>query len=126
METKKVADTSKYQHYISAKQHTKLVTPTGRMIPFVNFKFITNDPELIAYLDKEIELRIPGITKGELLTHEEADPMQALRNKHIMEYLAKEAAGKKENIDMGSTVATGINPVSTVTAVPAAHSNSKK
>jgi len=85
----------KYQHYKSARVSTRLITTEGKLITFTNYQFITCDQDCIAYLDTEIDAGIKYITKGELLTHEEADPMVALRRKIIAEHEAakKLAAG---------------------------------
>ena len=112
----------KFQHYKSSRQAVKLISKTGRKIIFVNFQYLTCEKEIIEYLDEEIELGLNVITKGELLTSAEADPMASLKRKHIAEYLAKEqkeltdaALGKSK--DMGNTkskeaLASGANPLS--------------
>ena len=100
-----------FQHYSSSLQSTKLITTTGKKICFVNFQFITSDQDHIDYLNDEITKGLKCISKGKLMTAEEANPMNALKKAFIKEYVeeqkqlaAKEAMG--ESKDMGNT-ATG-------------------
>ena len=85
---------TKFQHYSSAKQATKLICEDGRVINFINFQFITADAAFIDFLDREIEAGNASFSKGELMTAEEADPMSALKRRHIEEYKAAEAERK--------------------------------
>jgi len=109
----------KYQHYSSSKQSVSLISPLGRKISFINFEHITCEESVIEYLDQEIKDGMRLITKGALMTREEADPMSALRKKFIKEYEAeKQAAAVKvamgEVADMGKTDKNAsINPSST-------------
>ena len=101
-------DAVKFQHYSSAKAATKFITDTGQVVCFINFQFITSDKSVMAYLDSEIAAGNTSITKGELMTAEEADPMSALKRKHIAEYQAAEAEKAKaaalgEVANMGDT-----------------------
>jgi hypothetical protein len=98
----------KFQHYASSRGNIRLVTAQGIPISFVNFKYITDNAHCIEYLDSEIALGIGIITKGELMTAKEADPMEALRAKFIAEYEAERAAEVPN--DMGTTAANGIVP----------------
>lgn len=116
-------DEKKFQHYKSSRQAMKMISKTGRKIIFVNYQYMTCEKDIIEYLNEEIELGLNVITKGELLTSEEADPMAALKRKHIAEYLAKKAEELKNvalgvSKDMGSTkskeaLASGAKPLST-------------
>jgi predicted transcriptional regulator len=99
---------AKYQHYACSKSSVKLTTPTGIRIAFTQHQYMTNDESVIEYLDAEIKAGLNIITKGELLTEKESDPLERLREKHIAEYIAaeqakKEAIGRGEMRDMGST-----------------------
>lgn len=80
----------KYQHYTCSRISMNLITPEGHKICFVNFKFITQDTRLIAYLDEQISFGMRDITKGELLTADEADPMAKLKAQHFAEFQAKQ------------------------------------
>ena len=109
-----------HQHYNSARSSVRLITKDGGKIAFAGFKFITNDPDIITYLNDEIAKGLPGITKGELLTSDESDPMVALKARIIKEHeeqKAKAAADIALGVtkDMGTSKAPGapaINPVS--------------
>lgn len=112
----------KYQHYTSARQSMKMITTKGRKVVFVNYQYITCEQEIIKYLDDEIDNGIKVITKGKLLTSKEADPMEALKTKHIAEFLAAQQQEKKDAAlgktkDMGNTktkeqLATALKPTS--------------
>jgi hypothetical protein len=116
-----VPEPVKYQHYTSARVSVRLITHTGGRITFTGYEFITRDKSIIEYLDTEIANGLVGIIKGALLTSDEADPVAAMKRKHIAEYLAEEEK-KKVNAakgiipDMGNNKAPGaasINPTNT-------------
>lgn len=121
----------KFQHYGSGRSSTRVVTTTGRRIDFTNHQFITGDKDLIDFLNGEIDAGLHGITKGQLMTSEEANPMEALKASHFKEFQEMQAEALKRQAlgierDMGATKATSkmpLNPTSTK-AVPAAGSTS--
>ena len=92
----------KFQHYECARQSTKLLTPTGRAIIFINHEFITSDEGLIEYLNNEIANGLRDVTKGALMTAAEADPMAALKAKWIEE-------GKKQAQQEAEQAALGVS-----------------
>jgi hypothetical protein len=96
-------ESPKFQHYISARPTMRMITPKGKPITFIGNTFITDDPEVIEYLDTELRNKALGITKGELMTAEEADPMAALKARIIAEHEEKK---EKEAVD----IAKGIVP----------------
>lgn len=113
----------KYQHYASSRVSTRMLTKTGREIKFVNYQFITDDKDLIEYLNGEIAMGLRAITKGELLTHAESNPMEILKaalkkeleseiETRIRAEIEAEMKGKEVELpDMGKTEgATTINP----------------
>lgn len=125
--TETTVDTSevKYQHYNCAKQATKMITTMGKVVAFTNFKFITKDQDIIDYLNEEIARGLTIITKGELLTHEEADPMSALKKRVIEEYLAKQAETAAAPLkNMGSTAGASKVGAASSKTVPSAASSS--
>lgn len=98
----------KFQEYKSARSAMRLITTGGIRITFTNFKLLTQNPDVIEYLDKEIKSGLQGVTKGELLTLDEVNPMATLRREIEQEVRAKliqEAADKAAGVskDMGST-----------------------
>lgn len=98
----------KFQHYHSSRISMRLVTTTGKRITFTGFEFITQDEDIIDYLNSEIDQGLPGIAKGKFMTAAEADPMEALRRKHFEEFKVaqvQEAADKAAGItrEMGET-----------------------
>jgi len=114
----------KFQHYKCSRRSMKMITKKGRLIIFINFKFITDDVEYIEYLDTEIASGLRDVTKGALMTSEEADPMTALRRKFFAEFAAEEAEKVRakalgEFPEMGRTKEPGkaaLNPTSTRSA----------
>ena len=123
----------KFQHYKSSRVSMRMITPGGKHIAFAHYTFITADPEVFAYLDSEIDYGIMVITKGELLTHSESDPMEILKRKFIAEYKEEEAAKAAKALiagprNMGSTkskeaIASGVAPTSTSEITAAAESS---
>jgi hypothetical protein len=110
-----VSAAPKFQHYSSAKSSMKMITPGGLLITFTAYSFQTNNEVMIEYLDSEISIGNTALTKGELLTEEEASPIAALKAKHFAEFEAQQAATVAAGRDMGNTtdVPKAINPVST-------------
>lgn len=108
-----------WQHYKCSRQSMRMTTTCGKKFHFAQFEMLTQDEDVIGYLDSEIKNNsMIGITKGALMTADDKDPMAALKRKHIAEYIAeqaKAAADKASGIipDMGSTKAAGthqLNP----------------
>jgi len=115
----------KYQHYSCSKQSTKLVTTNGKTVVFTNYSLITKDEDVIDYLNDEIKKGLNIITKGQLLTHKEADPMEALKAKHVKEYLASIEAAKSAPVkDMGSTAGASKVGAASTRNVPSGPSSS--
>lgn len=108
-----------WQHYKSSRQSMRMTTTCGKKFHFAQFEMLTQDEDIIGYLDSEISNNpMLGITKGALMNADDKDPMAALKRKHIAEYVAeqaKKAANAASGIipDMGSTKAAGasqLNP----------------
>ena len=83
-----------FQYYNSAMKSLRMCTSAGVPINFKDFQLVTNDIDVIAYLEHELSkgLELQGITRGALMTKEEMDPMEILRKQHIADYIASEAA----------------------------------
>lgn len=79
----------KFQHYTSSRQALRMITVTGKPIVFCNYRFITADQDVIDYLDHEIARGLNIVEKGELLDHDESDPMAILRRKILQEAIEK-------------------------------------
>ena len=75
-----------YQSYSSARISTSLVTPTGKRINFTNYAYYTNDEEIISFLNREIKLGCPAITKGDRLSADEINPAAAEKRRIIEEF----------------------------------------
>jgi hypothetical protein len=109
----------KYQHYNSSRVAMCMTTYAGKKISFANYTFITADPDIIQYLDTEIDRGLNTVTKGKLLTTAEADPMKILKAAHFQEFIDAQAnaAGAGYSADMGNTkskeaIAAGPAPMS--------------
>jgi len=110
-----VAETTeekRFQHYKCDRKSMQMRTHIGTLIAFVDHTFITDNEEVIDYLDSEISKGLRGVTKGELLTAKEADPMQRLREKFYKEFQEEQEAIKLKELrgqyrDMGSTEGSG-------------------
>lgn len=122
----------KFQHYAYSKACTQMITEEGKKFSFVAGKLITDDKEIINYLDEQIRAGLNTITKGALLSAKESDPMRAVKAAAVADYIAEQKAlnknsalGIKEN--MGSTD-TGkskpFSPVSTTDLTNAGKSSS--
>lgn len=96
---------NKYQAYSSSVPMMRMVTPTGRHIIFTDGSFITDNSELIQYLDGEIAAGLNVITKGEKVATPEKDPMAGLRERIIAEYFAAQSANAGK--DFGDTESKG-------------------
>lgn len=102
-------ETPKFQQYLLSRKSTQMITHKGTKFSFVNNQLLTRNAEVIAYLDEEISLGLRDVTKGELMTSEQADPMAALKanmKKQLLAEIAEEAkqAALGNTPDMGSTV----------------------
>ena len=110
---------AQFQQYKSARPAVRLVTYSGLRLTFTNFQFLTQSEEAIDYLDSEIAKGLQGISKGDVLTTSDLDPMQSMRKQVRAELLAElkvaaanEAVGNSR--DMGETENKAkISPAST-------------
>lgn len=108
------AEERKFQHYKSSRPSTRLITDTGIRIVFTKFGYMTDQQDVIDYLDREIAAGLNVIQKGELLTAKESDPMERLRQQHIAEYVAEQKQAKIDAIegkqrDFGETTGVKLN-----------------
>lgn len=118
-----LAAEEQFQEYKASRPSVRLITTGGIRITFTNFRLLTQSAAAIAYLDEEIKSGgLPGITKGELLTMADVNPMQTLRREveaQVRAELKQEAADAVEgkSKDMGSTEAAAKLNVATTKAV---------
>lgn len=123
-EPKSLVAEEKFQEYKSALSSVRLITDgkPGIRITFTNFKLLTQTKEVIEYLNKEIKLGLPGITKGALLSLDDVNPMQTLRREmeaKVRAEMAEEAknAALGKTKDMGDYVQPKLNPAGSNTVV---------
>jgi len=96
-----------YHHYSYSQPAVRLITPNGKKIQFIGFKFITADVDCIEYLDHEIKTGgIKGFTIGQTMSAKEADPLVSLRREIYAQFVA-DAAAAKAKIAAGNTDYTG-------------------
>ena len=107
-EPKTLVVEEKFQEYKAARSSMRLITDGGIRITFTNFRLLTQTKEVIEYLDDQLKKGLQGITKGELLTMADVNPMATLRREmeakvraEIAEELKQAALGNTK--DMGST-----------------------
>jgi hypothetical protein len=79
-----------YQQYTCSRVSTCLITPTGKRVNFTNYEYYTKDPDIIEYLNAEIQNGIRGIKSGQQVKAADINPMAALKRKHIEEFLASQ------------------------------------
>lgn len=100
----------------------QMCSDAGTRIVFVRGKFITDDPEIIQYLDTQInKYKVPGlfVDKGEMYYDVNIhDPIASLRNKIRQEviaeamFLAQQASGNLSR-DLGSSEQGRLNTANT-------------
>jgi hypothetical protein len=101
----------------SSMPYMQMIADDGTKILFIRKTFITDNPRLISYLDKQIE---QGVTEVYIDPEECVynpdihDPIAALRHKIREELLAEQAAVRSDGLkDLGSIVIGRLNPAST-------------
>ena len=114
----KDTEEKEYHMYHCARQSMQVISPTGIPVKFIEGIYYTDNPDVIFYLDHEIERNgLPGISKGDKIVQSDLDPMAALRKKLYAEFLAEQqeaALTNKHTKDMGSTEAKStLTPTST-------------
>lgn len=96
-----------FTEFSSARRATRMFTQKGARISFVDHKFITDKPELIAYLREEIAAGMRDIKEVGTVTSADLDPMKALEKQFFAKFQAEQAKRKAElaegSRDMGST-----------------------
>lgn len=111
-------------YYWTPKESCRYVFKDGKVAEFVNHIFPTMDVAQIAELDKEMQVlelkKATGLIEAEELT----DPMQAMKNKIIREFLAKQAqrraiANNPNNTPGDYTTKPGVSAANTRMAISA-------
>lgn len=98
-----------FQQYKCSKPSMRMMTSKGKKLYFIKFELLTQDEDIIEYLDYEITQNPRlGITKGAMMSLDEKDPMAALKRQHIAEYIAEQAKKASDAAlgitrDMGTT-----------------------
>lgn len=111
-----LVEKEQFQEYKAARSSVRLITHGGIKVTFTDFRLLTQSPAVMDYLNSEIKAgTLPGITKGELLTLDEVNPMATLKRKvraELLEEMKKEASDKAEGItrDMGESAMQKLNP----------------
>ena len=99
----------------------QMIAPGGERVIFVSGRYINEDANIIAFLEKAIKDNVPGIyvDKDELVYSPDIhDPMAMLKKKMREEILAEEAARMAEVAgsefrNMGQSVQPKLTPAST-------------
>lgn len=86
----------------------------GKVAPFVNFMYLTNVPEEIAELNKQIELTPHGLIYRDpdfLETDSDADPIAEFKAKVIAEYEANKQRALDAAKNTSTSTSNGVNPL---------------
>lgn len=100
-----------YQVYKSSLTNQRIVMPNGKCLRITSNKYITKDAAEIEFLDKEISLGFPYMSKSTPIMTSDLDPMSALRKKFFAEFEA--AQGKVPSSAPSSSDQATITPAST-------------
>lgn len=90
----------------------KYIFKNGKEANFIGGKFFTNEESEVAELEKEVAHSHPHIYIDENEKEVDTkfvDPMEALRAKHIKEYLAAQNAATDSSNDMGNSTEGKLN-----------------
>lgn len=109
------AEEKEYNVYYCARPSMRMITPKGLEIRFTMGRLITDNKDVIKYLNKEIKSGNHFVTVNEdklTMTSTDLDPMASLKRQHIKEYLAEQAAKAAANAprDMGNYSNDGVAP----------------
>lgn len=110
------------------KSHIKFCNihlPSGRRLDFKGGMFVTDESDVIAFLDTAIARdeyagQIFIDPNARTITAEQENPMLALKKKFFEEFLAKQAAHNDSNRDMGTSEQGPLNAASTTDIAPTA------
>lgn len=118
-----------YHVFYNTITSCKMLTDSGRVISFVDGKYITDQQEEIDYLQRELahpdNIYLSVVKGQEVMTATELDPMAMLRKKHFAEFEAmqKEAARKiaaGEPLSQSESESQVLTPGSSVDIAPLA------
>lgn len=116
-----------FQVYKSSLPNQRIALPSGKLLRITSGKYITDRKDEIEFLDAEIEAGFPYLSKTGTVTSTELDPMAALRQRIIAEYVEQQAAGVKPEVPepklTDSTTPAKLSPASTA-ALAALSANS--
>ena len=102
---------SQLHQYFATRPKISIVMPNGNRISFIAGSYITDDENEIKFLDDQIKDKHPMIfvKKGEeTVTKEQLDPLAAVKEKVIADYLAKQKEQQDPSRDFGNTEDTGV------------------
>ena len=89
-----------YHVFYNTVASCKMLTDTGRVISFVEGKYVTDQQEEIDYLNKELghpdNIYLSVVKGQEVMTSTELDPMAMLRKTHMAEFAALQAEAARK------------------------------
>ena len=91
-----------YCCFITSKPAINFITESGKKVKFTGYRYITADPEIIDYLERQIAAGIRGLTKGDSIISKETDPMEAVRREEALKVLAEQEERARRAV-MGET-----------------------
>ena len=91
-----VLQDKKFHVFYNTISSCKMLTDSGRVIAFVDGRYVTDQEEEIEYLQREIansdNIYLSVVKGKEVMTSTELDPMKMLRKKHFEELVAMQKA----------------------------------
>ena len=103
-----VVPTKLYHKFRLVRPTGKMLTDKGLAIIFINYLCITDNPQIISYLNNEIEAGLGLVTAEGTVTSESLNPMEDMKKRHIAEYLKEQEALKETTAGAGNILNTGV------------------
>lgn len=97
-----------FNQYFSSRPMISIIMPSGRKLSFVGGRLVTDEEEVIGFLDSQIKSKHPMIftrTGEEKIEDATLDPLAALRAKFFAEFQEAQKAAVDPSNDMGNTTA---------------------
>jgi hypothetical protein len=119
------AATADKRLYKSTFPVVNVISPIGKVMEFRGGLFITDETDLIEYLDDQIAKRAFGgqvyiDPNARTITAEQENPMLALKKKFFEQFQSEQAGFINPSNDMGTSVPGNLNPASTRDIAPVA------
>ena len=85
-----------FQIYTSSLENQKLITRTGRILIVRNYKYLTDEQDIIDFLDSEIKAGgFITMKKAGQTTEDDLDPIAALKKRAVQEYIEEQKVAEE-------------------------------